>query len=323
MAESHTDLSKVFSTLRDDTFSKTFPIDGKVFLLSLSGGADSVFLFHFINYLKTNYSCSFRAIHFNHQLRDDESNGDEAFCKELCSLNEVHLDIYNLDLQSSGNLQDDARAARYKILKQHMTEEDSYLLTAHHASDSIESMLIGFHQGRLDSRLLSLQVIQEAHRILRPLVNLKKESIVELLDSNNLEYRVDSSNTNIKYLRNYYRHSGFNIMTNELGRMQSYFTSMEQSKKELFRAIPCSFDHGVTLICKVDLKHMSHALKIEYFYYLHQEFHASFMKKLDMKRIDLLLSKNRFGKKTFHVSTFQNKQLNVIEYSKKYEIVSV
>ena len=66
MAESHTDLSKVLSKLRDETFSKTFPIDGKVFLLSLSGGADSVFLFHFLNFLKKNHECGFRAVHFNH-----------------------------------------------------------------------------------------------------------------------------------------------------------------------------------------------------------------------------------------------------------------
>jgi tRNA(Ile)-lysidine synthase len=323
VAELHTDLSKVFSKLRDDTFSKTFPIDGKVFLLSLSGGADSVFLFHFLNFLKKILGCDFRAIHFNHQLRETESDGDEAFCSALCDLHGIDLVVYNLSFDSVGNLQDDARNARYQILKEQMSHDECFLLTGHHASDSIESFLIGFHQGRLDTRILGLQAVQIGHNILRPLVNLSKKIILEILHANKLEYRSDSSNSNVKYLRNYYRHSSFNLISNELSNIQSYLSKAEEEKKHIFASIPYSCENKLTILIKKDISKLSISMKKELFYYIHQKHYTQFMKRLDMKRVELVLSINRFGQKTFHTSSFEDKKLNVIEYSKKYEFVIV
>ncbi|MCO4781261.1 MAG: tRNA lysidine(34) synthetase TilS [Candidatus Cloacimonetes bacterium] len=323
MAESHTDLNRVYSKLREKTFSKTFPIAGKVFLLSLSGGADSVFLFHFLVFLNLNYHCTFEAIHFNHQLRDQESDEDVDFCKNLCKKHGVKLTVHNLKFKSVANLQEDARNSRYKILKEKMSGQSCYLLTGHHGSDSIESFLIGFHQGRLDSRILKLQSVLSVHNILRPLVHYDKKSILDFLDKNGFKYRSDSSNEAIKYLRNYYRHSSLSKSTDCISNIQSYLTNVEKQKVILFSQIPYQSEEGVLRVIKNDMDCMSKSLKREFFYYLHQKFYARFMRKLDMKRVDSLLNTNRFGKKIFHVSSHHQETLNIIEYSKKYEFVIV
>ncbi|PCJ17897.1 MAG: tRNA lysidine(34) synthetase TilS [Candidatus Cloacimonadota bacterium] len=324
MEESHIDLSKIFNQLKDETFSKAFPIDGKVFLLSLSGGADSVFLFHFLCFLKENHDFTFEAIHFNHNLRDKESDQDEAFCRKLCNDFFVPLYVKHFTFDKIKNLQDSARKARYKSLKKYLSQkENAFLLTAHHLDDSLESFLIGLHQGRLDSRILSLNKLQLSHKILRPLVSLKKEMIVSYLNESNLIYRTDSSNLDIKYLRNFYRESSIMKYSDDLFKIQNYLTEVEESKKNLFLAMLSgkTINDSNFKIKKEDIKSYSITFKKEFFYYIIQKNFVKFMAKLDVKRIEQLFNINRFGKKTFILSKYENKKLCVIEYSKKYEIL--
>ncbi|MCJ8344816.1 tRNA lysidine(34) synthetase TilS [bacterium] len=322
MAELHTDLSNIFQKLREETFSKTFPIDGKVFLLSLSGGADSVFLFHFLCYLKSCEQFQFEAIHFNHNLRDEESDLDELFCKDLCEQYEVKLHLEHLSISKTKNLQDDARRLRYDKLKSYLKSENCYLLTAHHLDDSLESFLIGLHQGRLDSRILSLKKVQEKHKILRPLVKLKKEEILDYLDLHSFRFRIDSSNSNIKYLRNYYRHSSLMNISEDLARIQNYLSDCESDKKQIFSGINYQSCHisSSFKILKEDLIDYSFEFRVEFFYFFIQNHFSEFMSKLDMKRVEQLLATLRFGKKTFQISKTPSHYLNIIEFSKSYEL---
>src|SRR5579871_2207781 len=91
---------------------------GATILLGLSGGADSVALFHALLGLRAKFGFNLAAAHLNHCLRAQESDRDEAFVRQLCDRMRVGLSVERLQglRHSSANLEERARAARYAFL---------------------------------------------------------------------------------------------------------------------------------------------------------------------------------------------------------------
>ncbi len=175
-------------------------------LVAVSGGVDSVVLCQLLS------ACGYRfsIAHCNFQLRGDESYGDEAFVKSLAERWKVlffakkfETKQYAIDHKLS--IQVAARDLRYAWFEHlRMTLKYDYILTAHHASDSIETVLYNFTKG---SGLLGLTGIKPKNKVLiRPLLWAKKEEIAAFLTAENLPFREDSSNESDKYARNNIRH---------------------------------------------------------------------------------------------------------------------
>ena len=182
-------------------------------LVAVSGGVDSVVLCQLL-YLN-NYH--FSIAHCNFQLRGDESDGDEAFVKSLADRWKVpfyskkfETKQYALDHKLS--IQVAARDLRYEWFEQlRKTLNYDFILTAHHASDNIETVLYNFTKG---SGLLGLTGIKPKNKaIVRPLLWAKKEEIVAFLNAENLSFREDSSNATDKYARNNIRHQVIPVLT--------------------------------------------------------------------------------------------------------------
>lgn len=79
----------------------------------------------------------------------------------------------------------------------------THILTAHHADDNLETMLMNFFKGTGIAGLRAMQTKQG--RLVRPLLFARKGELVKYAEENKLIYREDSSNTSIKYTRNYVR----------------------------------------------------------------------------------------------------------------------
>lgn len=176
-------------------------------LVALSGGLDSVCLLRLLVLWQQLFQYRLEAVHFNHGLRGFESDLDAEFCDHLCSELSVKLHLIKLNFDGVGsNLQARARRARNSFYKNwKMGNCDRWVATAHHLDDSLESFMIGVHQGRLDSRLLPLKFIDEKARLLRPLVACRKKNLEVLARNYHWRWREDSSNSKNSYLRNYYR----------------------------------------------------------------------------------------------------------------------
>ena len=116
----------------------------KKYLLGLSGGADSVCLFHLLR--TGGYSCC--AAHINHEIRGDEARRDEDFCRELCrdhgiEFYSARLDVPAIAKERGESLEEAARNVRYAFFEQVMRAEDiRVLLTAHNADDNAETLLL-------------------------------------------------------------------------------------------------------------------------------------------------------------------------------------
>lgn len=175
-------------------------------LVAVSGGVDSIVLCQLL-YLNGYH---FSIAHYNFQLREEESNEDEAFVKSLADNWQVPFYVKRMDtkqyvLDNKISTQVAARDLRYTWFEElRNTFNFDYILTAHHASDSIETVLYNFAKG---SGLLGLTGIKPKNKaIIRPLLWAKKEEILAFLKAENLPFREDSSNESDKYARNKIRH---------------------------------------------------------------------------------------------------------------------
>lgn len=169
----------------------------------VSGGADSVFLFHTFANLKRTHDLHFEVIHFHHGIRQ-ESDEELQFVKDLCAKASIPCQSLHLDVPTDENFQNAARQLRYDKAWQHVRKRKlGSLVTAHHQDDLIETLVMKASRGTGMKGLRGLTPKQStAHGdLLRPLLALTKSQIVDELKSHNLPYREDVSNQDTKYFR--------------------------------------------------------------------------------------------------------------------------
>ena len=177
-------------------------------LIAVSGGVDSVVLCE----LCRQAGFDFAMAHCNFQLRGKESDEDEAFVKSLAEkycapffVKKFDTDKYALDNKLS--IQVAARNLRYEwfteLLNHSTIKPFNHLLTAHHADDNIETILMNFFKGSGINGLKG--IMPKKGRIVRPLLFAKKEVLETFAAEYNLQFREDSSNSSDKYTRNYFR----------------------------------------------------------------------------------------------------------------------
>jgi tRNA(Ile)-lysidine synthase len=184
---------------------KLFSREDKL-LLALSGGPDSIVLAWLLH--KGHYD--FDLAHCNFKLRGQESDGDEKFCRQFASSLKRKIYVSSFDTEHYAadrkvTIQVAARELRYSWFN-HLLNEQGYdcLLTAHHASDQMETMLLNLVRG---SGIQGLKGIPEkTGMVVRPLLIFGRTEIEHFAKMHHLEYRTDSSNLNDKYQRNFIRH---------------------------------------------------------------------------------------------------------------------
>ncbi|MFN8117049.1 MAG: tRNA lysidine(34) synthetase TilS [Bacteroidia bacterium] len=175
-------------------------------LLAFSGGVDSVVLADLLH--KAGYTIELA--HCNFQLRGQEAKDDTAFCESFAKTMNVPLHVIYFDTKTYAaehklSIQMAARELRYNWFKQLKAEHHfDYILTAHHANDNVETLLVNLIRG---TGIKGLQGVPEKqHFMVRPLLFATKEEIRDYALEHKLHCREDSSNQEVKYKRNFIRH---------------------------------------------------------------------------------------------------------------------
>ena len=174
---------------------------GQNILAACSGGADSVALVHALH----ECGIPFSVAHVNYNLRGEESKGDEKYISELCARLQVPLYIKQTsrtEIDSvSQNLQNAARILRYNFFQSIAdAEQITFIATAHHTDDQLETVLMNFLRGTGINGLSGMKF--KDGKIIRPLLNLSSADLRNYLQEKNVEWREDSSNNTDDYLRN-------------------------------------------------------------------------------------------------------------------------
>lgn len=179
----------------------------KLYLVAVSGGADSVCLLLILQQLGYRVE----AVHCNFNLRGEESLRDELFVKGLCNSKGIHLHITHFDTKTYADahkvsMEMAARTLRYHYFEQLRQDIDAAgICVAHHQEDSVETILINLARGTGIRGLCGIQPVRD--HIIRPLLCLSRTEIEGWLREQHQVYVTDSTNQDTVIVRNHYRHA--------------------------------------------------------------------------------------------------------------------
>lgn len=182
---------------------------GDKILVALSGGADSIFLLYFLLKFRKRFGIDVAAFHLNHKLRGKSANDDEKFCVRFCSEHGVKLvntskDVKSLSKKMKSSVEEAAREIRYSEMKKAALKlKCKKIATAHNASDNVETILLNLVKGTGLKGLTGIPLRRE--NIIRPVLCLSSEEIRNYLKDNKISFRIDESNLQSDYERNFLR----------------------------------------------------------------------------------------------------------------------
>ncbi len=191
-----------------ETLDKYYPTSGRV-ILALSGGVDSMTLLHLLaQYKSLHPDMNYLAIHVHHGLSENAdywAQQCKIWCEDYgieCKMEQVYV-----NQASQISVEQDARQKRYAILEKHINDGD-LLLTAQHCSDQMETFFLALKRGSGPKGLASMAEYAEFGKgaLLRPLLNIRQEKIVDYATKNHLNWVEDETNQNTRYDRNFLRH---------------------------------------------------------------------------------------------------------------------
>ncbi|MEO7446557.1 MAG: tRNA lysidine(34) synthetase TilS [Ferruginibacter sp.] len=177
-------------------------------LVAVSGGVDSVVL----TQLCSVAGFQFDIAHCNFQLRDKESDEDANFVELLGEKYKVCVFVKKFDTadwcaEHKKSTQEGARELRYAWFREVLAGSEgkpySRLLTAHHADDNVETLLMNFFKGTGINGLKAITPL--SGNIARPILFATKKILLEYAFDNGLAWREDASNLTDNYTRNYFR----------------------------------------------------------------------------------------------------------------------
>ncbi len=183
--------------------------EGDNVLVAVSGGPDSVFLLHLFFLLQRKFGVEFTGCHINHHLRGVDSNGDEKFVVNMCKKMNVPLIVKDVDVslfmkRKKVSLEEAARELRLKVLEEEASKLKAQKIAIGHTSDdNVETFFLNLLRGSGKTGILGIG--KKRGRIIRPLLCLTKQEIVIYLKVKRLNYRIDASNWDIQYRRNFVR----------------------------------------------------------------------------------------------------------------------
>ena len=183
---------------------KLFSKSDKI-LIAVSGGIDSVVLCDLFSKAKIPFAIA----HVNFGLRGEESDADEVFVKKLALKYKVEFYTTTFETEAYAkeqqlSIQMAARILRYTWFEElRLKNKFDYIATAHHQSDSSETLLLNIAKGTGMAGLHG--ILPKRGALIRPLLFADKEMILDYVVENQIIWREDSSNESQKYQRNFIR----------------------------------------------------------------------------------------------------------------------
>lgn len=184
---------------------------GDAVLMGVSGGPDSVALFHILHYLSEELKIRPAVGHLNHCLRGKASENDARFAQSMANAYNIPFYLEKKDVrqykeQHKLSLEEAARDVRYSFLLD-VARNNGYskIALGHHADDNAEQILMHLFRGSGPLGMSGIPPVREGI-IVRPLIKLKRDEILRFLKKNRIDYVLDKSNEDRKHLRNRIRH---------------------------------------------------------------------------------------------------------------------
>lgn len=177
-------------------------------IVACSGGVDSLALTDVLARLKKQLGLELVVAHFEHGIRGEESRSDAFFVEKVARARRLPFVIRSGDAPAEAaargiSLETAARSLRYEFLGQVRRERDaSYILTAHHADDQAETIIMHLLRGTGTTGLAGMRAKNETMHIARPLLSITKQELTDYCLARDLVWREDSTNDVLDCTRN-------------------------------------------------------------------------------------------------------------------------
>ncbi len=206
------------------------------FLIGVSGGMDSMVCLE----LARKFSKNISVAHVNYKLRDEESDRDEKIVKDYCLKWGISFHLLIAKLDKSKNIQLEARNSRYSYFNEISTSNKlDYVITAHHLNDNVETFLLNTFRGSGINGLTGIPSLRK--KIIRPLINISKQEIIDYCVNNQLLFGEDSSNENSDYKRNFLRNKVLPLLNEEFpgiySKIDNTISNLQRDKNLLKKLI--------------------------------------------------------------------------------------
>lgn len=190
-------------------------------ICAVSGGADSIALLWGMYLLKEKLNVRLAAAHFNHGLRGEESERDEAFVRGFCEGYGIPLYCGRAQVKAGKKgLEAAAREARYTFFR----TLSGKIATAHTADDNAETVLLHLVRG---TGLKGLGAIAPVNgSLIRPMLSVTRDEVMDFLEEYHLPFVQDSSNDTDAFLRNRIRHRVMPLLKQENPRLTQNLSAM-------------------------------------------------------------------------------------------------
>ena len=182
---------------------------GQSVLVALSGGPDSVAMLHLFCSMRKSWKLRVGAVHLNHNIRKRGAKADQRFCERLCASLGVEIFVETRDVPALAqewkmSLEEASRKCRYDLFEA-VASANKFASVAlgHHRHDQAETVLFRIIRGTGRTGLLGMSPKRGIY--IRPLLSVSRDAIKQYLQVHGLEYRVDRSNTDNRFARNYIR----------------------------------------------------------------------------------------------------------------------
>jgi len=195
--------------VRDFCLENQLIEEGCRVLLAVSGGPDSIALFHIFCTLSADLKIELAVAHLNHGLRGNDSDRDQLFVEKTARsacINYYTQNVKVAEARKKGeSLEEAARRIRYRFLFSTLKKIGyTYIATGHTLDDNVETIIYRLITGTGPSGFTGIS--PKSHFIIHPLLTLTKEQIIYYLTENNLRYRTDRTNYDTTIPRNKIRH---------------------------------------------------------------------------------------------------------------------
>ncbi len=290
-------------------------------VVGVSAGPDSMCLLNLLE-KKTN---KIIVCHINHNIRE-QSIIEEEYLKTYCQEHNLIFESMTIKEYKENNFENEARKIRYKYYEEILNKYNSNkLFLAHHGDDLIETILMKIERVSNIEGYAGIKRISKLknYDIIRPLLPYTKENIITYNKSHNITYYIDSSNTNIDYTRNWYRHKVLPILKEKDKNIHLKFLKYSETLQEYNEYIDREINKKLSTIYQNNIINIDVLNKEDYFlkknilYYIMNDIYNNESNIITEKHIQNILTMINSNKPNLSINMPQNKIL-VKEYNKLY-----
>lgn len=180
-----------------DFLRRRFPAGARV-LCAVSGGLDSMCLLYFLDTWGPTAGFTAAAAHFNHQLRGEAADRDEDFVRTWCAGRNIPCyagrgDTRALAAGEGLSLEEAARKLRYAFLEETAAREGfDAILTAHHADDNAETVLLNLIRGTGSAGLAGIPA--QRGSLFRPFLQITRDTLAAYAAAHQVPHVEDETN---------------------------------------------------------------------------------------------------------------------------------